>query len=65
MHPMTQPRRSAAGRLAWLAFWVLLIVYVVHHPSEAAANARSLGAWVESTADSIATFLQHSAGGAR
>lgn len=65
MHPTTQPRRSTVGRLAWAVFWVLLIVYVMHHPSEAAANARDLGEWAEGAAESIATFLQQSAAGAR
>lgn len=60
MHPMMQERRrSGIGRLVWWVFWVLLIVYVVHHPSEAAANARGLAAWLTDVSESIATFLQH------
>lgn len=63
MHPMMQERRrSGIARLAWTLFWVLLVVYVVHHPSEAAANARALMAWLTSASESIASFLQHTGG---
>ena len=57
MHSMTQPRRSTVGRLVWWAFWVVLIVYVVRHPGEAAANARALVAGLDSAAESVIAFF--------
>lgn len=65
MHPMMRDRRGGVGRLVWWVFWVVLIVYVVHNPSEAAASARALAAWLERLADSVITFFQQAAGGAR
>lgn len=65
MHSMMRDRRSVVGRLVWWLFWVLLILYVVHHPSEAAVNARALLGWLSGTAESLITFLQQAAGGER
>lgn len=62
MHSMMRDRRGPVGRLMWWTFWVLLILYVVHRPSEAAVNARALIAWLTSAAEEIAVFLQHLAG---
>lgn len=62
MYPTAQPRRGGFGRLAWWTFCVLLLVYVFHHPSEAAANAHDLGVWLGHASDSIAAFLKHASG---
>jgi hypothetical protein len=62
MYPPTRERRSGLGRLIWWAFWVLLIVYIFHHPSQAADQSRHLLAGIESAGEAIATFLQHAGG---
>lgn len=65
MYSSMRERRSGIGRLAWWAFWVVLIVYVVRHPADAAVNARALVSGLDRAAESVITFLQQSAGGAR
>jgi hypothetical protein len=65
MYPMMQERRSRPVRLVWWAFWVLVAIYVFHHPAEAAVNARALGAWLTSASESIVTFVQQSTAGSR
>lgn len=65
MYSPMRERRSGIGRLAWWAVWVLLIVYVVRHPGDAAANARALVSGLESAAEAVIAFFQQAAGGAR
>lgn len=63
MHSTTYDRRRGGlSRLLWAAFWILLVVYVVRHPSEAAANARDLAAWLTAASESVVSFLQHAGG---
>ncbi|MCA1675024.1 MAG: hypothetical protein LC799_23500 [Actinobacteria bacterium] len=65
MYPPMRERRRGIGRLAWSTLWVVLIVYVVRHPGDAAANARALVSALDSAAESVITFFQQAAGGAR
>lgn len=62
MYPPMRERRSGIGRLVWWTVWVLLIVYVVNHPSQAAAQARALLAGIEDASEAIATFLTRAGG---
>lgn len=57
MYPPMRERRSGVGRLVWWTIWVLLIVFVVNHPDQAAAQARALLAGIEQAGEAIATFL--------
>lgn len=65
MYSPMRERRGGIGRLVWWTFWILLIVYVVGHPTEAAANARAVGAGLQSAAESIIAFVQQATGSAR
>lgn len=58
-------RRGGPRRLIWFAFCLILVVYVVRYPSEAAATARTLIAGLDGAVDSIITFIQQAAGGVR
>jgi hypothetical protein len=62
MYPPIRDRRSGLGRLAWWLFWLLMIIYVLRHPSEAAANVQSVGMWLGNASESIFTFLRHATG---
>ncbi|MGH3795629.1 MAG: hypothetical protein ACRDSP_12135 [Pseudonocardiaceae bacterium] len=63
MYPPMRERRSGMGRLVWWTLWVLLIVYVVQHPSEAAAQFRALLAGIQDAGGALATFLARASGG--
>jgi hypothetical protein len=65
MYSPMRERRSGMGRLAWWTVWVVLIVYVVRHPGDAAASARGLVSGLQSAAESVITFLQQAAGSVR
>ncbi|HEX2298254.1 MAG TPA: hypothetical protein VHH34_07015 [Pseudonocardiaceae bacterium] len=65
MYSPMRERRSTIGRLAWWAFWLVVLVYVLHDPREAADTARDVLAWLVGAAEAIITFLQQAAGGAR
>ncbi|HEX2247032.1 MAG TPA: hypothetical protein VHH13_05720 [Arthrobacter sp.] len=64
MYSPMRERRSGIGRLVWWTVWVLLIVYVLNHPSQAATQSRALLSGIEHTSDAIAAFLAQ-AGGSR
>ncbi|MGQ0774642.1 MAG: hypothetical protein ACT4NY_09525 [Pseudonocardiales bacterium] len=57
-------RRGGLRRLLLAMLCLLLIVYVVRHPSEAAATARALFAGLNVVVEAIMTFIQKAAGGA-
>lgn len=65
MNPAYLGHRRGSGlrRLFWFALCLLLIVYVLRHPGEAAATARTLFAGLNSAVESIITFIQQAAGG--
>lgn len=62
MYSTMHDRRGGMWRLVWWTFWVLVIVYVFRNPSEAADNARALVEWLGRASESIATFVQQTAG---
>ena len=63
MYSTVHNQRGGIGRLVWWAFWAVVIIYIVRHPSEAAINARSLLSGLEQAAESIATFVQRAGAG--
>lgn len=67
MNPAYLGHRRSSGlrRLFWFALCLLLIVYVLRHPSEAAATARILFAGLDGAIESVLTFIQQAAGGAQ
>lgn len=71
MHPTMSDRRYSpmryqrgSGRLLRLLVWLLLIVYVLTNPAEAAANARGLLGWLQAGTESFFSFV-HEVGQAR
>lgn len=62
MYSTTHDRRGVLWRLLWWTLWVLVIVYVLRNPSEAAENLRALVGWLGNASESIVTFLQQAAG---
>jgi len=56
MHPMPY-RRRGPGRLVWPVIWLLLIIYVIGNPTEAAANTRDLIVWLQGGAEAIVSFF--------
>lgn len=62
MNPSMRERRSGIGRLVWWTVWVLLIVYVINHPGQAADQARALLAGIQDASEAIATFLAQAGG---
>lgn len=65
MNPVYLGHRRGSGlrRLFWSVLFLLLIAYVLRHPSEAAATARTLFEGLNSAVESIITFIQQAAGG--
>ncbi|MGH3939155.1 MAG: hypothetical protein ACRDTG_11080 [Pseudonocardiaceae bacterium] len=65
MKPAYLDHRRGGGlrRLFWLVLCLLLIVYVLRHPSEAATTARDLFEGLNSVVESVITFLQQAIGG--
>ena len=62
MYPPMRERRNGVGRLVWWTVWVLLIVYVLNHPTQAAAGSRAL-AGIEDAGEAIAVFIVQAGGG--
>jgi hypothetical protein len=56
MHQMPY-RRRGPGRLVWPVIWLLLIIYVIGSPTEAAANTRDLIVWLQGGAEAIVSFF--------
>lgn len=59
---MNPTPRGTAVWLIWLLFWILLIIYVLHRPTEAADTARAVGTWLSKASDSVVTFLHQATG---
>lgn len=57
MYPMMS-RRRGAGRLLWPLFWLMLLIYVIKNPVEAAADARGLIVWLRASTEAIVGFLE-------
>jgi hypothetical protein len=56
MYPMMY-RKRGPGRLIWPVVWLLLIIYVISNPTEAAANTRELIVWLQGSAEAIVSFF--------
>ena len=63
MYPPMRERRNGVGRLVWWTVWVLLIVYVLNHPTQAAAGSRALLSGIEDAGEAIAVFIVQAGGG--
>lgn len=67
MKPAYLEHRRGGGirRLVSSVLCLLLIVYMLRHPSEAAATARTLFEGLNNAFESIITFIQQAAGGSQ
>lgn len=54
----TRHRRHGPGRLLWPLLWLLLLIYIIDNPAEAATNARSLIVWLQAGTESIVNFVE-------
>lgn len=54
--PMHYRRQS--GRFLWPLVWLLLVIYVINNPAEAAAGVRALIGWLEAGTEALFSFAE-------